>query len=98
MALLLLHSLKACIYDCAINFPSVDFPSTLKWETIRFLYILNTVTSWWLYIKAVCVNSAVRQEAFFLFLFYGGIKQLWPSCFFFTAEEADPEPLCFKAS
>lgn len=45
-------------------------------------FLIPSLLVWWLYIKAVCVNSAVRQEAFFLFIFYGGIKQLWPSCFF----------------
>lgn len=97
MALLLLRSLKACIYDYAINFHRADFPSTLKWETIKFLYILNTITSSLvtLHKSRLCKQRCAAGGPFFFF--YGGIKQLWPSCFF-TAEEADPEPLCFKAS
>lgn len=30
-------------------------------------FLIPSLLVWWLYIKAVCVNSAVRQEAFFIY-------------------------------
>lgn len=89
MPLLLFFSLKAHIYEHAVNFLRADFPSALKWKQYNFLCILNNITSSLVTLHKRCLCTQHRAVGG---PFYGRIKQAWPSCFF-TAEGWSRNPV-----
>lgn len=93
MPLLLFFSLKAHIYEHAVNFLRADFPSALKWKQYNFLCIPNNITSSLVTLHKRCLCTQHRAAGG---PFYGRIKQAWPS--WFLQLKADPETRCFKAS
>lgn len=60
------RSAKAPVSDNAINSPGLFSPRLWSGKQSNFCTFLKpSLLVWWLYIKAICVNRAVLQEALF---------------------------------